>query len=180
MASITFSEAFGFLSEGKDIDSIMAALDKGNNYSLWAGVYLELHPYLYPILEQIPTSGVSEMGKMMRFIKRMIATRRQQRSDKRVGGEEATAKHTGDQQAPEDFLDKAMNVQAKVPTKMTDGHIFALGWSNVSAGRDTIGVSLTAILYHLSRNTKALNNLLREILAVEAEGKCTRESFSFS
>ncbi|CAG9989189.1 unnamed protein product [Clonostachys byssicola] len=180
VASITFSETFGFLSEGEDIDGMMAALDKGNKYSSWAGVYPELHPYLYPILERIPTSGASEMGKMIRFIKRMIAARRQQRTDEGAGGEKAIVKHTEDQKAPEDFLDKALNAQSKDPNKMTDAHIFALGWSNVSAGSDTTGVSLTAVLYHLSRNLRVLSKLLKEILAVEAEGKCNRDSFSFA
>ena len=73
-----------------------------------------------------------------------------------------------------------MDAQDADPTKVTDNHIFMLGWGNISAGSDTTGVTLSAILYNLIRNPPAMQRLVNEGNQVREAGGCTKESVPFA
>ena len=73
-----------------------------------------------------------------------------------------------------------MKAQDADPDKVTDVHIFVRGWGNITAGSDTTGVSLTAVLYYLLRHPTAMQKLRDEVSAAMAEGNCTRSSVPFA
>ncbi|KAF4968690.1 hypothetical protein FSARC_3976 [Fusarium sarcochroum] len=174
---ITFSKRFGFLDEGKDVDGMIEANAQLLLYSTCAGIYPKSHQYIYPLLERLPGTGASGLAKITDAVRNLIASRKHVRQSSKA--EKAKLEHSG-HDAPGDFLDKIMNAQAADPGKVTDDHIFMLGWGNISAGSDTTGVSLSAILYHLIRNPEAMQRLVDEVSTARDEGKCTNVSVPFA
>lgn len=174
---ITFSQRFGFLEDGKDVDGMIDAISKSLTYSTCLGVYSQLHPYLYPLLEYFPSSGAAGVSKVIDVILHLIDERKRVRKSN-VGGFKLKGLELSD--APEDFLDKIMNAHEADPKKVTDAHMFILGWSNITAGSDTTGISLSAILYYLTINPKSMQRLMLEIAKVDDSETCTKFGFSFA
>ncbi|KAE8365754.1 cytochrome P450 [Aspergillus caelatus] len=172
---ITFSKRFGFLDEGKDIGGMIEANAQLLLYSTAAGHYPSLHQYLYPLLERIPGTGASGLRKITSAVYDMISLRRRLR-----GNGEKDKSRVDNQAGPQDFLDRIMNAQDADPTKVTNSHIFMLGWGNISAGSDTTGVTLSSILYYLIQNPQTMRRLLDEVSHVRSAGGCTKESVSFA
>ena len=175
---ITFSKRFGFLDEGEDIGGMIKANEQNLTYSTCAGIFPKVHSNLYPLLERLPRNGASALNVIRDTVRGLVAERKQARGGNQ--GEKGTLEHsTGDGRAT-DFLDRLMNTQAAEPGKVTDDHLFMLGRGNISAGSDTTGVSLSAILYNLIRCPEAVQRLVNEIDAVKEDGKCTESRMPFA
>lgn len=172
---ITFSKRFGFLDAGEDIGGMIASNSQLLLYSTTVGLYPSLHNYLYPILEWIPGTGASGLGRITSAVYDMISLRRHSRDR----GEKNPSKGVH-QAGPQDFLDRIMDTQDSDPSRVTNSHIFMLGWGNISAGSDTTAVTLSAIVYHLVRNPEAMQRLVHEISHLRVTGDCTRESVPFA
>lgn len=172
---ITFSKRFGFLDAGEDIGGMIKANSQLLLYSTTVGLYPSLHRYLYPILERIPGTGASGLGRITNAVYDMISLRRRSRD----GGEKGKS-NVANPTDPRDFLDRIMDTQDADPSKVTNSHIFMLGWGNISAGSDTTAVTLSAILYHLIRNPPAMQRLVNEISKLRPTGDCTKESVPFA
>ncbi|KAM0424926.1 hypothetical protein ACHAPT_009727 [Fusarium lateritium] len=114
---ITFSKRFGFLDQWEDISGMIEANAQLLLYSTTAGLYPSIHRYLYPILERIPGTGASGLGKITSAVYDMISLRRRSRD-----GSSEKSKSPVDNQ-PRDFLDRIMNTQDADPTKVTESHI---------------------------------------------------------
>jgi cytochrome P450 len=169
IGAITYGKRFGFLDEGKDLGNTMRALDRSMLYSTLVGVYAFLHPYLYPVLERFPSSGAAGRAYLMRFASGALAQRRAER---------ARGKKERGEGAPEDFVDKMLDMQ-EVKQGVTDYHVFALTMSNIIAGSDTTALSVSSVLYHLLRTPRALQKLRAEIAQCVGEGKCTSDRVTF-
>jgi cytochrome P450 len=169
IGAITYGKRFGFLDEGKDLGNTMRALDRTMLYSTLVGVYAFLHPYLYPVLERIPSSGAAGRAYLMRFASGALAQRRAER---------ARGKKEKGEGAPEDFVDKMLDMQEE-KEGVTDYHVFALTMSNIIAGSDTTALSVSSVLYHLLRTPQALQKLRGEIAQCVGEGKCTSDRVTF-
>jgi cytochrome P450 len=154
IGEITYSERFGFLDNGADIEGTMAALDKSMVYSTLVGIFPKLHPTIYAIMEKIPGSGAAGRTYLMKFVQRKIDERRQAKKQGHISNERG---------APQDFLEKMTRAQEENPEKVTPYHIFMMGLSNIIAGSDTTAVSLSSVIYYLLTTPKALSKLRTEI-----------------
>ncbi|KAI8632764.1 putative cytochrome P450 pisatin demethylase [Xylariaceae sp. FL1651] len=160
MGNITYSERFGFLDNGEDINGTLAALQTSLVYSTLAGIYAWFHPYAYAVMEHIPGSGAAGRNFLMAFVNRKIEARNQER--KTLIGQKFPEAYDPERQ-PRDFLDKLSDSHEQHPEKVTRDHIFMMGLSNVIAGSDTTAISLSAILHFLMRSPKILAKLREEI-----------------
>lgn len=160
MGEITYSERFGFLDNGADIEGTMAALDKSMVYSTLIGVFPKLHPILYAIMEKIPGTGAAGRTYLMNFVQRKIDERNWL---KKQGTYKPKAHSIGDSVAPQDFLDKLSESHEQDPSKVTPYHVFMMGLSNIIAGSDTTAVSLSSVIYYLFTSPRVLAKLRQEI-----------------
>lgn len=163
---ITYGRRFGFLDEGKDIDSCMSSLESSMVYSTLVGVFDWLHPMLYRFLERSPKSGAAGRSYLMSFVTNRISERERERESKTDGGNEDPNSET-----PRDFLDIVLDAERNGEKGMTKYNVFMMAMSNVIAGSDTTAVSLSSILWHLARNSDVLQRLREEVDAsVETHG----------
>ncbi|KAK8075371.1 cytochrome P450 oxidoreductase [Apiospora hydei] len=146
---------------GEDIAGTLRALHNSMSYSTLVGIYPWLHPYLYPLLEKVPSSGAAGRTYLMGFVGKRIAARNEARGKLSQSG--AKIPTTADSSAPRDFLDKLMDTHDEHPEKVTPHHIFMMGLSNIIAGSDTTAISLSSILWHLTTTPKAMAKLRKEI-----------------
>jgi len=112
-----------------------------------------------------PTSGPAGREFLNQFAREKIARRRTEIKEG-LGTEEAEAKGL-----PQDFVSKLLGLQAAKPEVYKDYHIFMMAISNLIAGSDTTGTTLSAILYYLLRYPETLAKLRKEIQEFENSGK---------
>ena len=176
IGDLTYSKRFGFLDEGKDMGGTMAALNRAMVYGTLVGVYAWAHPFLYSIMEKIPSSGAAGRNYIMKFVRERVSRREIQRQDKDT---ELKAIEEADENAPQDFLDKLLNMQADGSKGVTPYHVFMMGLSNIIAGSDTTAVSLSSILYHLLKFPKTMEKLRGELESFERDDRCEKDRVSF-
>lgn len=174
IGNITYSRRFGFLDNGEDVAGLMVALQKAMVYSTLVGVYAELHPYIYKILEKLNIGGAAGRTYLMKFVQERI---KQRKAEKETYIEKLDRK---DENLPQDFLEKLMMQNQQDPQKVTDYHVWMMGLSNIVAGSDTTAVSLSSTLYNLLRYPKTMQKLRDEIEQFEAAGKCSDPNVTFS
>lgn len=167
MGDITYSERFGFLDQGEDIAGMLVALDNSMVYSTLAGIYAWAHPYFYAIMEKIPGSGAAGRNFLMKFVQQKIAERNHTRSN--LNASEKQLRLEANDDAPRDFLDKLTDIHERDPQRVTSYHIFMMGMSNIVAGSDTTAVSLSSVLYNLTKYPSTLARLRHEIKEHEAQ-----------
>ena len=173
IGDITYSERFGFLDGGKDIDGIIAALHNSMQYSSLVGLYPALHPVLFNPMSKLKASGAGGRLKIMNFVQRQL--------DRRNAAEEDMEKLAEkDETAPQDFLEKLLLANKKDPEKTTKYHVYMMGLSNIIAGSDTTAVSLSATLYYLLKNPKSMTKLRQEIQTLGDEGRCSTPNVTFA
>jgi cytochrome P450 len=157
IGEITYSERFGFLDNGEDIAGTLTALDKSMIYSTLVGIFPQLHPYLYAIMEKLPKSGPAGRTFLMNFVQRKV----DERYEARKHGAQPRVEH--DSTSPQDFLDKMVEAREQNPDNVKPVHVFMMGLSNIIAGSDTTAVSLSSIMYYLLITPHALAKLRQEI-----------------
>lgn len=175
MGEITYSERFGFLDAGEDIQGTIRALDKSMVYSTLVGIYPRLHPFLYALMEKVPGSGAAGRTFLMRFVQKKV----DERNATRVGGD-GKGRGVYEDGTPQDFLEKLTLAREQNPDKVTPYHIFMMGLSNIIAGSDTTAVSLSSVLYRLIVSPRALSKLRHEIRAHKQSIDKSRFSFKES
>ncbi|EYE90342.1 cytochrome P450 [Aspergillus ruber CBS 135680] len=168
ISSITFGGRFGFLSEGKDIEGAMAALQKLMMYSTLVGIYPQWHPRLFGPLSRFSWSGAGGRAYIMQYVQGKIARHNDLKADPEAGLRMQTK--------TQDFLEKMVLARDKDPQKVTDYHLFMMGQSNVIAGSDTTAISLSAILYHCLRRPGVLDKLRKEIDSFTEQGRCSEKA----
>jgi cytochrome P450 len=185
IADITYSERFGFLDTGEDVDGVFKALWSSMWYSSLIGVYPEWHPRLYGLMEKVKGSGAAARTYILTVIGKMVQKRKmaqaQKTADKNGEMEIPVSKDTQEKATvPEDFLSKMMKAQQLNPEKVTDFHVFMMGIANVFAGSDTTAASLSATLYYLLRNPRTMGKLRKEIAHFSETSGGDRISFKES
>lgn len=163
IGNITYSERFGVLDTGKDTHGIFRALDQTLLYGAMAGVYAWLHPVIYHLAQYIPGSGASARGFLIGLVRSRMEERRSHRAEKRA----ASVSLERDDAKPQDFLDKISDAHERDPTNVTPYHVFMMGFGNVVAGSDTTGISLSSILFHLTKWPRTMKALRAEIQAYQ-------------
>ncbi|KAK4496971.1 hypothetical protein PRZ48_011420 [Zasmidium cellare] len=175
IGNITYSETFGFLDEGKDIDHALEAMHAQIEYGALVGIFPWLHPLLYSILEKIPGSGAAGRTFLIKFARRHIAEREKQRAANDAKG----PKPEPAEGVPKDFLDLALDAEQDPEKSMTKHDVFITGLSNILAGADTTAVSLTSIFWHLTTYPQTMQRLRAELDQAIAEGKMTARHVTF-
>ncbi|OBT68006.1 hypothetical protein VE03_01548 [Pseudogymnoascus sp. 23342-1-I1] len=143
---ITFSRRFGFLDKGEDIEEIMKSIHNFLHYSALVGIYNEWHTYLFGLIAIV---GFKGMKNIVAFSLDRI--KRNSDLDK------------GEGEMEEDFLSKALALHRAAPDRFSMDDVISTCTSNVGAGSDTTGISLSSILYYLVRNPLTLHKLRVEI-----------------
>ncbi|KIW27474.1 uncharacterized protein PV07_07208 [Cladophialophora immunda] len=143
---ITFSERFGFLDKGEDIGGICESLRQRMSYAAFVGVYPELHPTLFKIVNWLAGTGTGKVDYTISYTVKRIAERNE--------GEKLDRK---------DMLAQFLAGQQRDPTTFTDWDVLIGAFGNIVAGADTTWITLSAIVYYLLKNRRCLDKLRKEI-----------------
>lgn len=154
IGSITYGRRFGFLDAATDVAGAMAALDRSMVYSTLVGVYAWLHPYLYKVLEKLPSSGAQGRSFINTFAEERIRDREAERGsvrNERTGGAvadgardgkagkgngEEVVEEKGNESRPRDvvqqasFLDRITEAHERDPAKVSSYNITMMCISN--------------------------------------------------
>jgi cytochrome P450 len=161
---------FGFLDAGNDISGIMAAIDVYLLYLSHVGIFPSFHALLSRFFQAVSPKD-SGLGYVGIFAQDQIDSRLDSKSFEK---EAVTAEGKGGK----DFLTKLLALHAEDPGKVTMYDVLMACRTNIGAGSDTTGISLSAILYHLCRNPSTLATLRNEVDTM-AVGKQISNPVSF-
>jgi hypothetical protein len=70
-----------------------------------------------------------------------------------------------------DFLSKLLSLHADNPEKVTMADVFMACMTNIGAGSDTTGLSLSAVIYYLCKNPEVMRKLREEIDCLAKKGE---------
>ncbi|RAO74216.1 uncharacterized protein BHQ10_010228 [Talaromyces amestolkiae] len=151
IGEITFGRSFGLIEAGYDKDRLLHAAHVASiNYGSNVGLVPEIHrPYFW-------LQSILPIESHWRVIQRVIL--------REIG---ARVKGVSESDR-EDFLQKC--VELTKSGKMDQSTMNNVLGSNVGAGSDTTGISLTAIIYFLMKNPTCLQKLRVELDTATREG----------
>ncbi|KAK5047136.1 hypothetical protein LTR84_007079 [Exophiala bonariae] len=166
IASITFQRRFGFLEQARDIDDMIARLDRG----------LQVVKYI---------SSYPELGVVVRrFLGPLLSISGQK--DPLVGFldlcDEEIARYdqsSNEQSSRTDFLSQLRQKKMPLGPGTPDENMINHLSNNLLAGSDTTGISLRACFYYILNNPAVLHTMRKEFDTSAAAGSlsdnCTLE-----
>ncbi|KAF3023146.1 hypothetical protein E8E14_013939 [Neopestalotiopsis sp. 37M] len=171
IGSITYSKRLGFLDRGVDVEGVMKAIGDMMVYASIAGVYAFVHPYIFPLKNFL--AGSKGMGRtyVQSFTKDCVE---EHQSSPKVFDLDAA-----DNGKATDFLTKFYAQHTRSPDTFTTTHILVACVQNMAAGSDTVGNSLSAIIYYLLKTPSCLQRLREEIDRLQAPGKFPKTNVTF-
>ena len=144
VGEITIGQSFGLIEAGCDKDGLLDAIDFANvRYGATIGLLPEIHPWYLWFVKF--ASIANHFAVIQRVIVREIG--------KRMHGEASSDRR--------DFLAKCIELQEQ--GKMDSSQTNNVVGSNIGAGSDTTGISLSAVIYFLLRNPRCMREVRREI-----------------
>jgi cytochrome P450 len=145
----TFSNDFGFLASGSDIDGMLRMLDLQFAYICTVGAMPWLDKWLLknPLLLML----IKTPNPLVDFAFRKITDRMQDVNGKTKPSEKG------------DFLSRFMDAQRKHPDHVSDLQLMTYTTTNVLAASDTTSVTLSAAINLVLRHPSVLNRLQAEI-----------------
>lgn len=145
IGEITIGESFGLIEAGHDKDGLLDAIDFGNvRYGAIVGLMPEIHSW-YLWLVNTFASLPSHWKVTQRVITREIT--------KHMEGEGPSDR--------QDFLSKCIESQKN--GKMDRAQTNNVVGSNIGAGSDTTGISLSAVIHFLLENPRCMREVRKEI-----------------
>ncbi|KAL2795247.1 cytochrome P450 [Aspergillus keveii] len=151
IGEITFGRSFGLIKAGYDKDCLLHAAHMGSiGYGSMVALVPEVHPWYLWFQKVFPIE--SHWRVVQRVLMREIGARMQ-------GASFSDRK---------DFLEKC--VELTKAGKMDEFTMNNVLGSNVGAGSDTTGISMTAIIYFLMRHPDCLEKLRNEIEGATQKG----------
>jgi cytochrome P450 len=151
IGEITLGRSFGLLEAGHDKDGLLDAVHVGSiSYGSSIGLVPEIHPWYLWLQKVLPIN--SHWKVTQRVILREIGAR--------VQGVSASDRM--------DFLAKC--VELSKAGKLDQDTINNVVGTNIGAGSDTTGISMSAVIYFLMKNPACLQKLRDEIEAAAREG----------
>ncbi|KAI8962619.1 cytochrome P450 [Daldinia sp. FL1419] len=163
IGQLSFSEMFGFLEKGGDIDGIMGNIDTFVTYASQCGQVPEMHKFLLgnPILQG------GEMNQIVSFALKAVNNAAGRDVSLRKGGEldASDIKDKGDMLTK--WLTLSQNGSKWMSAKDLVVHLSA----NVYGGSETTSSALKAVFYYLGKNTDKMWKLVDEINDADAAGK---------
>ena len=173
IGDITYSRRFGFMEKGGDVNHLIANIKELAKYSSVSGYYPRLHALLTYFSTYIKASGgAAALAYLTNFVQQQAADRQAQNQDlEKIGSK--------NDNAPQDFLDKLLVLNAKDPQRVTPYHVGMVSIGNIVAGSDTTALTLASILFHLIKYPHTLQKLRDEITRCESEGRCSLPNITF-
>ncbi|KAI1736391.1 cytochrome P450 [Xylaria scruposa] len=153
IGQITYGKRIGFLDQGADIQGIMHAIENGLVYGTLVGIYDRFHRATYALVNFLAGKKGAGREYVVRLSKASIAEEQEKKK--------ARADESGTD-----------------PEKFTMQHVLAGCTTNMAAGSDTTGITLSAILYYLIKNPGCLQKLREEIVEFREQGLLSA-SFGF-
>ncbi|KAB5581285.1 cytochrome P450 [Coniochaeta sp. 2T2.1] len=153
IGEITLGRSFGLIEAGHDKDGLLHAMHIGSiGYGSMAALIPEVHPWYLWFQNVVPIRSHWRVGQQV--ILREIRARMQ--------GESGPTDR-------KDFLGKCVELtEAGKLDQFTMNNVIG---SNIGAGSDTTGISMTAILYFLMKHPHCLQKLRDEIDTATREGR---------
>ncbi|KAF9893111.1 hypothetical protein FE257_012522 [Aspergillus nanangensis] len=161
IGELTFSKTLGFLEQGKDIDGIIASLEKTLDY---AGTIGQM-PWLDYVFVKNPLKQLLQGGSTT-----AVARFARARMNERVS---TTNEKKSTAAAPRDFLTRFTEAKSAYPDVVTDAQVFSYTISNMNAGSDTTAISLRAILYYTLKSPRVMRKLQQELQGALSAGSVT-------
>lgn len=163
ITSITFSTRLGFMTEERDVEGIISAIEGRLMYNSTIGQAPFLHSFLFgnqfvrTVANYVPfTAKLNTAKRVLEFAARQVS-----RYESKDRGNIVYR----------DMLDRFRRTKSDGQVQMTDRDVLMAAVGNVNAGSDTTAISLRALFYYLARNPKCLTRLLQEIDERDEAGK---------
>lgn len=151
IGEITLGRSFGLVEAGYDKDGLLHAVHVGSiSYGSMVGLVPEIHPWYLWFQNVFPVESHWKVSQ--RVILREISARMQG-----IGPSDR-----------EDFLTKC--VKLNKAGKLDQFTINNVVGSNIGAGSDTTGISMTAVIYFLMKHPDCLKKLRDEIDTATQQG----------
>ncbi|KEF53239.1 uncharacterized protein A1O9_10687 [Exophiala aquamarina CBS 119918] len=157
IGEVTFSQRFGLMEIGEEIESLKIIKRAARSWG-WVGQI----PWVYRIHEILSRIVGNQLalnarsGYIRDFTMQQAQSRLARGSDHR------------------DMLSKLMETSAKKPSEVDHTIVISMAASNVFAGSDTTAIALRSIFYHLLKNPRCMQRLLKEIDDVAGTVDVTR------
>ncbi|KAI8255633.1 hypothetical protein K4K56_007815 [Colletotrichum sp. SAR 10_98] len=171
IALMTYGKRLGFLDRGEDVAQVIDNLSQSLVYMSLAGIFPFVHMYITPILNKV-VPGLS-MGAKLLYILSFTA--------KTIEEEKASPKPIIDVESAENsvavgeaFLTKFLAKHSSNTDEFTQWHLLNGCMSNMVAGSDTTGISISAILYNLLKNPDTMAKLREELADFTSRGELSQ------
>ncbi|KAH6955609.1 cytochrome P450 [Ilyonectria sp. MPI-CAGE-AT-0026] len=168
ISMITYSERLGFLDHGTDIAGIMSSLEGFLNYASSIGIYSWMHPFLFAARNWFAGKSGSGIRYVIQFTERLM--REHLSKPKHLDIENENTQRM-------DFLSKYEARHRKDPVTYNSWYVLSGCASNMTAGSDTTGISLSAVLFFLMNHPEVTQKLRQE---VDEHQNRARDSNNFS
>jgi hypothetical protein len=129
------NKRYGFLDDGKDRHDLLASLRTFLAYLAHVGIFPEIHPGLIRLLGLLPNPGLQHM---LEFTKSRILEHQ----------EKLKSSSSPDQT---DFMTQSLRIHQERPDEYPLKGVADTCGVNLIAGYDTTAVTITAIIYHISK-----------------------------
>lgn len=165
IGELVFSKRIGFLERDEDVGGILYSI-KNNQWLITLGQMPWLDQWFrknkYQLKAKAVTSPVVEWTAK-RMKERLTGT--------------STEKSVSDGHG--DMLSRFLKAKEAHPEVVDDTRLMSYAQINVTAGSDTVSITLKAIFYHLLKNPATLKCLLQEIDTASSEGKLSTPCISW-
>ncbi|KAH6997368.1 cytochrome P450 [Ilyonectria destructans] len=151
---ITYSERLGFLDQGADIGGVMASLEGFIQAASLIGIYPWIHPILFAIRNWFTGESKTGMGYIIHLTQNLIAAHQKKPKNLDLDDENTSRM---------DFLSKYMARHRQDPGSYNSWYVLSGCASNMTAGSDTTGISLSAILHFLLQYPHTAQRLRQEV-----------------
>ncbi|PMD27974.1 cytochrome P450 [Hyaloscypha hepaticicola] len=156
IGEITVAKRFGFLDTGEDLDGIMLGIHRYLIHCAHVGVYSEFHRPISKLMRLIRGSGGD--SAFVDFTQSQLQERLANMDIEKI-------------ESKGDFLSKLLSLHADKPEKVTMADVFMACMTNIGAGSDTTGLSLSAVIYYLCKNPEVMRKLREEIDGLAKKGE---------
>ena len=166
---ITFSSSLGFMSQERDIDGIIAAIEGRQKYNSTIGQWPVLHTFLLGnqvgkwLVNHSMLRTWNSSARIVQFAAKQLNTRQQRKESIDIHNESSK----------QDMLDNFRFTKISGEQQMTDIDILSAASGNVFAGSDTTAITLRAIFYYLASSPKCMAKLVKEIELAELSERIT-------
>ncbi|KAK1749506.1 cytochrome P450 [Echria macrotheca] len=163
LGEVAFSRSFGFLEQGRDVDSAIKTIDKSQTYNGIVGQVPELDFLLRrnPLWRFVPWLSTKNALITRMALEEM---KRRQPFDKDSAG----LLKTGD--GRRDLMASLIQGHLKDPERFGEGDVFAVAHGAIFAGSDSTASTMQSFFWHILDSRPVYESIVREIEAAVRDG----------